>query len=269
MDLSSMIENSVNIEQTDLQMPMFETTKDTSNVQEQNVKTKESPIINDINCGTDETTNQTQPDIDSLNVDVIDLKKYISDNADKLQYTKYIDISSDDITNEDGIVILKSIEENKNIIQLYKDMNNYNVFNNEIEYMKLFGENGFMIKYAAIGEYHFKLYGTKSSMCATLFISINDKQYPIYYEKFSKTKFDKLEWPDDFHLMSVEEYTNQLNDDRSFDIEDCCIYYNPLYKKMDELTTKKLVIDKLHEILTKTYDVSHCIKIINAIINII
>jgi len=218
-----------------------------------------------------ETLSVSQNDniLESLCADIIDFKKHIGSNINKLQYTKCVNISSDDISNDDGIVILKSTEEDKNIIQLYKDMNHYGIFDYGIEYMKLFGENGFVIKYESNENYHWKLYGTKSSMCVTLFIDIDGKQYPVFYEKFTRTRFNKMEWPDDFHLMSVSEYINQLNDDSSFDIEDCCIYYPPLFKKADELTTKKLVIDRLHEILVKTYDVGHCIKVIDAMIKII
>jgi len=200
---------------------------------------------------------------------LIHMKDYINTNVEKLQYTKYIDISSEELS-DDGIIILKSIGDDKNkIIQLYKNMNDYNVLDKNLEYMKLCGENGFLIKYESENNYHWKLYGTKSNISVVLFLDIGDKQYPLYIEKTTKTKFTDSYVPDEVHIFNTEEYLNRLDDDSNFDIEECCIYYHPFYKKMDELTSKKLVVDKLHDILMKTYDVAHCLKIINAMLNII
>jgi len=288
MDLSSMIENSTKEEtsetlssisnmvsftedkKVDMSTPNIDHVKmidEDEGIDEMEATAEENTVVEEVVVSSQ--TNHSPITPESLLVDVVDFKKHIGENIENLQYTKCLNITSNDISNEDGIIMLKSVEGDKNIIQLYKNMNNYNIFDGEIDYMKLFGENGFMIKYKSIGDYHWKLYGAKSSMCVALFINIGEKQYPLFVDKFAKTKFDRLEWPDDFTLMTIEEYTSFMNDNSSFNIENCCVFYHPLYKKMDELNTKKLVIDKLHDILVKTYDVAHCIKVINAMIKII
>jgi len=270
LDLTSMIENSIKDDSVE------ETIVD-ENIADNEMVDMISPnpdidhmkMINEDETYSNDEQQDASSDVDSYIANVVDFKKNISDNINNLQFTKCLTITSDDISNEDGIVILKSTEDSKSIIQLYKNMNNYNVFDHEVDYMKLCGENGFMIKYKSIDNYHWKLYGTKSSICVTMFIEVDENQYPIYHRKFTKTKFDKVELPENFYLMSVDEYREKLEDDSNFDIESCCIYYPPLYKKMDELITKKIVMQKLHDILVKTYDIAHCIKIFNAMTYII
>jgi hypothetical protein len=261
MDLASIIQNS---------MAMEEENKVVSESEdiccpEPQIDHNEMIKMETVENATENTTDMRH----TLVYDLINFKDLLLNNIN-LQYTKVIDTSNiNDFSDEDGIVIFKSLIENNHTIQMYKNMNEYMIFDKSIESMNLFGENGFMIKFQNEDIYHWKAYGTKSTICFALFIEVNDKNYPLYMTKFVRNKVKKIEWNDSFVLLDATSFNAQLYNNDYFDAEDCCVYYSPFYKKMDELTDKQTTINKLHDILDKTYDVAHSMKLINAMINIL
>jgi len=206
-------------------------------------------------------------DVNSLIYESINFETFLN-RTNNLQFTTKIDLTNISDISDNGIVILKSTEENNNNIQIYKHMNDYMVFDKSTDYMKLFGENGFVIKYESDGDYHWKIYGTKSNLCTVLFVDSNDHSYPIWFDKFRRNKNIEVNL-DNLIISDPETIERSIDDDSTFDAEDCCIYYTPFYQKMEMLTSKRIVINTLHDILNKTIDVAHSIKVINAMINLI
>jgi hypothetical protein len=126
--------------------------------------------------------------------------------------------------------------------------------------MTLFGESGFYIQCTINDIYKMKIYGTKTTVFQTMCINVNDKNYPIFCNKCGKTKLD------DTTFLNINEtkFNELINDNTKYNFEDCVIIYNPLQKITEPMTNKQEMLDWLHTKLESVNDISHAVKIDNA-----
>jgi len=201
-----------------------------------------------------------------LELKTVLLKDWISTNHDKLQYVEKIDL--DQIPNLSGIsdnmLFLKSINSDKDIIQLYKNIEDYHIFDIPSTSMSLLGENGFKIIYEPINNYIIKLYGAKTAIYITICIRQQDKIYPIHHMKSSKNKLtDHV-----IDCISINDLNILLDNNENFDMENYMIMYPPIYKT-ENLNNKRDVLSWLINKSDITNDVPHNVKLDNVMIKIL
>ena len=199
---------------------------------------------------------------ENINVNVTSLSDWINtyNTVEHLVNTKVIDTSN--ITDlQNNLVLFKNINNDiKDTIILYKNIDEYKVFNLPPDHMTLFGESGFHIQYSLNDRYKIKFYGTKSTVYFTLCLIHDDKFYPIHCDKSNKFKLESHNYTG----LSDEQFIASLDNNTNFNFEDCLLMYKPLTKLDEPLNNKREVLNWMHEKSNTIFDVSHAIKINNA-----
>jgi len=196
-----------------------------------------------------------------LNIQIISFNTWVNNNSPNLQSVAKVDLVN--LTNANNTTLLKSIDCELEIIQLYKNTDDYYVYSAPCSYMKLFGENGFLIQYEPINNYVIKLYGTRTNVYSTICYNYNNILFPIKFSKFIRNNIEPLT---ETFAVNADDIEFRINDISNFDIEACYILHKTLVPVSKKNLTKPAMINYLINKNNKVFDVSHNIKIDNAII---
>jgi len=210
---------------------------------------------------SDEDESENNMVDEEVTLNTIDLRSWLEIHKENLVDTKIIDTSNITDFDNNNNVLFKNINPNlKDTILLYKNISDYKIFNLTPEKMTLFGESGFYIQGIINDMYKMKIYGTKTTVFQTMCININDKNYPIFCNKCGKTKLD------DTTFLNINEtkFNELINNNTNYNFEDCVIIYNPLQKITEPMTNKQEMLNWLHTKLESVNDISHAVKIDNA-----
>lgn len=259
MNLAALIKNNLNNAETASTENMF---IDRPIVTSSTEKSSESDEVE-----TEQIIDTDKSTLTDLIPQFTDFKSLVNSNSDNLRYTKCLPVDSiEGVMLSDGIVFLKPVGEENKIIQLYKNMHKFHVPDLRVEYLKLCGENGYLIKYQNDGDYHWRVYNLKTTAYMVLFCRVDDDHIPIYINRYLRSMKPKFVFSNDYILLNPTMISDKINDNTDFNPEKYCEYYPRLYKRMSELTSKKVTFDIYQGALKKYIDVVHTITIINAML---